>query len=650
MASGIAEPSSPDKGEEEEKGPSAQPLAASKHSRLVQRLLKATSSLPVFIKELVTVQAIVVAGTEAAGFKVERSQQGPALRVIEHIRPDESSDEIRAAALSAFQELISTCLEQGKDGAIEINAGDSSPHPQFCLVTLLREDEQVVAATAVITRCTNGQRAQQRLVSMQLVAGFFDLFKLRRTAEQAQVMAQSHQHVFQFAASVAAAPGFESAAMALCNEMAARTGASRISLGWKKGDYVRLVALSHTEQFDKKQELVVELEKVMEECLDQEEPVHFVPGGEGTDNVSRAAATFSQTHGGHAILSLPLRRQAEICGVVVLEFAPSLKISDQAMTALSVSVDLLAPQLFDRYQNDRWLITKTGLSIKELTEKAIGPRYMLAKVITALVALILIFVSTVRVMYHVSAQFEFQPVAKSTISCPVDGYIETVDVHPGDWVKQGQPLLTLKTEELQRRLNEAQANAQKADADASEAMKEAETDFTKEGEATIHHFEALSYWAEVALYKLQIAESTICAPSDGQILTGDLWDQVNSFKKQGDELFTFQHGDQLRGELSVAENDIQEVVKYGHDGKLATTDLPRDKYAFTIQRIDPEGEAKEGSNYFKVIVNIPDSKDHPEWHPGMQGEANINIQKRTIIWIWTHKFIDWLRLKLWTWM
>jgi multidrug efflux pump subunit AcrA (membrane-fusion protein) len=649
VASGIAEPSSPDK-DEEEKGQNERPGVASKHSRLVQRLLTATANLPAFINDLLSTQAIVVAGTEAAGFKVERGAQGPSLRPVAHIRPDESNDEIRAAAMSAFQELVSACVTQTKDGAIEINAGDNAAHPQFCLVTLLREEGQIVAATAVITRCTNMQRAQQRLISMQLVAGYFELFTLKRNSEQAQIMAQSHQHVFQFAAAVAAAPGFESASMALCNEMAARTGASRISLGWIKRDYVRLVALSHTEQFDKKQELVVELEKVMEECLDQEEPVHFVPGGGGTANVSRAAGTFSQSHGGNAVLSLPLRRQSEVVGVVVLEFAPSQKVSEQAMTALSVSADLLAPQLFDRHANDRWLITKTGIAIKELTEKATGPRFMLAKVLMVTVALLLIFICCFHVTYHVSAPFEFQPVAKNTISCPVDGYIETVDTRPGDWVKKGQPLLKLKTDELEHRLNEAVYNAEKADADASEARKEAETDFSKAGDYTVHYYEALSYRAEAALYRLQIDESTIRAPSDGQVLTGDLWDQVNTFKKQGDELFTFQGGSELRAELSVAENDIQEVVKFGHDGKLATSALPRDRFPFTIERIDPEGEAKEGSNIFKVIVALPESKDHPEWRPGMQGEANINIQQRTIAWIWTHKFIDWLRLKAWTWL
>ena len=83
------------------------------------------------------------------------------------------------------------------------------------------------------------------------MAGYFDLYTLRRQSEQSQIVAQSHQHVLQLATAVATAEGFESAAMNLCNELATRTGATRVALGWIKGHEIKVKALSHTEQFDK---------------------------------------------------------------------------------------------------------------------------------------------------------------------------------------------------------------------------------------------------------------------------------------------------------------------------------------------------------------------------------------------------------------
>ena len=62
-----------------------------------------------------------------------------------------------------------------------------------------------------------------------------------------------------------------------------------MSLGWVKGENIKVKALSHTEKFDKKQELIVKLQRVMEECLDQEEIVRFDPDGTRSENVTREA-------------------------------------------------------------------------------------------------------------------------------------------------------------------------------------------------------------------------------------------------------------------------------------------------------------------------------------------------------------------------
>ena len=209
---------------------------------------------------------------------IERKGQELTLKPLAHIRQDESDAQTRSAALDAFQNLVKPCIIQGKDGAIDLgNTTGPEAEPQYCLITLLREGPEIVAVAAVITRCLNLERARQRLLSMQLVAGYFEFFNLRRGAESNKAMAQSHQRVLQLSRAVADAEGFLSAAMNLCNELANATGATRVSLGWLKGRLIRVKALSHTEEFDKKQELIVQLEKTMEECYDQETVVLYDP-------------------------------------------------------------------------------------------------------------------------------------------------------------------------------------------------------------------------------------------------------------------------------------------------------------------------------------------------------------------------------------
>jgi RND family efflux transporter MFP subunit len=614
-------------------------------SRLVQRLLSASSTVPQFVEDLLRTQAVVVAGTEAAGFLIER--RGPeteageaALRLVAHIRPDNSSADTRAAAVSAFSEIIQPCIAGAKDGAIEIQAGDNAPEPQFCLVTLLRSDGEIVAASAVITRCIDIERAQQRLTSMQLVAGYFELYMLRRSSEQAMVIAQSHQHVLQLATAVATAEGFESAGMNLCNELATRTGATRVALGWIKGHDVRVKAFSHTEQFDKKQELVKLLEKVMEESVDQEEPVHYDPEGGGSQNVSRAAQELSRVQGGQTILSLPLRRRADIVGAVTLEFPSTTKLSQQAAAGLSVAVDLLAPQLYDRFQNDRWLITKVGLSIREGAKAVVGPQHMLAKLLVILVIGAGAFICTYKPTYHVAATFEFDALDKRKLEAPFEGYIKDVNVRPGDVIKNGQVLLTLDTTDLQFKLVGAQA----AVAESRAQYAKDSSDPTKQADAAIDQARIDQAQADVKFYQDQVDRGEVRAPFDGMVLQGDLIDQKNALKKAGEELFQVAPHHSLRAELTINERDVQQL-KPGQRGNLSTTSLPTQKFAFTVDRIVPLGQAKEGSNVFTAYGHL--DKEDPTWRPGMAGEARIDIQQKPLIWIWTHRLVEYVRLKLW---
>ena len=619
---------------------------------MVQRLLEARD-LPMFLTDLIHTQATTVAGTEAAGFLIERGQGGQTFRLIAHLRPDHSTREVREAAVKAFMDLVAPCVNEGKDGAIELSNPTEvyQPEKQYCLVTILRAQGQPVAVSAVITRCMNNDRATQRLQSMQLVAGYFELFTLRHDSEQARSKAESHQHVLQLATAAASAEGFAQAATNLCNELANRAGASRVSLGWLKGDRIKVKALSHTEEFDKKQELIVTLQRVMEECADQEEIVQFDPNGKNSENVTREAAALSRTQGGTIVLSLPLRRRAEVCGVITLEFLPNTQITPQVAHGLAVAVELLAPQLYDRYQNDRYIITKAGLSAKDQLSHVTGPRYMLAKVIIAASIALLAFVFLFRPTYHVSAPFQFEAPDKISVSAPFEGAIFEIGkkpdgepLRPGDMVRAGQTLAVMDTSDLRQKQIDA-INQMIA------AQKEEEKDRNTPGklsDAIIAGARREAAQAQATLYDQQIKSAALVAPHDGMILKGDLSEKIGQKVPLGDELFMIALNTRLRAALTVSERDIQNV-KVGASGKLATDALPMDSYPFTVTRILPVPTAKEGANSFTVYADLaPDPKnENPAWRPGLAGEARVDVGKRTLAWIWTHRLVDFLRLKLW---
>jgi multidrug resistance efflux pump len=652
MASGIVEPSSQDS-EEEQKG---QAPRSGERSKLVQRLLDAGPNLPAFLTDLLTTQAVTVAGTEAAGFLIERGEPQFSLRPIAHIRPDESDAQTRAAAVEAFQSIIRPCVQKGMDGAIEVGPANMDNEAQYCLVTLLRAETEIVAVSAVIARCRNTDLARQRLMSMQLVAGYFELFNLRRNSDTHRAIAQSHQRVLQLSRAVADADGFLSAAMNLCNELATAAGATRVSLGWLKGRNIKVKALSHTEEFDKKQELIVQLEKTMEECLDQEMPVLYDPNGGSSDAVTRQAAVLSRAQGGNIVLSLPLRRHAEIEGVITLEFLANVQLSPKVMEDLGLAVDLLAPQLYDRFENDRWLITKIGVSARHVMEEMLGPKYWIAKSVALGVLLLVLFLTNffnlpvflhmpwadIRPTYKVTAPFTFSAIDKRSLCAPFDGFIDQVYKKPGDAVKEGDPLYSLDITDLQ--LKKA-----KADSEALSHAREADkykADNTKIADYKVALAQEQMSKAEADLYQWQIDHAIVKAPMDGEVLKGDLTDKKGVQVKQGDELMQVAQKGKLRAELSVNERDIQDL-KEGQTGKLATTSLPTAKFPFTIERIIPLGQPKEANNVFTVYAELNPSDMSQSWRPGMAGEARVEAGRCTYAWWWTHRLIDFIRLKTW---
>ncbi len=652
--------------ESEQASPAPSSQAQANRSQLVQRLLNSSNDLPMFVNDLLTTQAVTVAGTEAAGFLLERApENGVALRLISHIRPDNSSPETRAAAVSAFQDLIRPCLAQNRDGAIEIGAPADGGEAQFCLVTLLRAEGDVVAVSAVVTRCINTERARQRLMSMQLVAGYFELYTLRKNSDQSRLVAQSHQHVLQLATSVATAEGFASAAMNLCNELATRSGASRVSLGWLKGRNIKIKALSHTEEFDKKQELIVILQKVMEECVDQEDVVQFDPTGKGTDNVTRSAQELSRTQGGQTVLSLPLRRRSDIIGVVTLEFLSNHKITPQIAHGLSVAVDLLAPQLYDRYQNDRYLVTKAAISTRETAKATMGPKHMIAKLIAIGVVGLILAVTLIHPMYHVTGSYQFAPIAKASLPAPYDGQLDKLAIvtadgqilppedrplkdgehrlKPGDKVKAGDVLAKMKTVELLLKRNEALGEVSRFQHLAEQHRSEKKPGSL--AQALQAEDQAREAQAQADLYDEQINQGNIVAPMDGVVLKGDLEDKQGSPLKQGDVMFEVGNPAALEAEIYVSERDIQDV-KTGKHGTLATKSLPDDKYDFVLNRVVPNGEPKEGENVFKAYGTL--KANNATWRPGMEGEARIDVEPKPLWWIASHRVIDFLKLKVWS--
>ena len=83
------------------------------------------------------------------------------------------------------------------------------------------------------------------------------------------------------------------------------------------------------------------------------------------------------------------------------------------------------------------------------------------------------------------------------------------------------------------------------------------------------------------------------------------------------------------------------------EGELTLSAAAEDTFEIVVDKITPVSVSGEGANYFQVEASLVET---PEFlRPGMQGVGKIAVGDRQLLWIWTHKLVDWLRLKLWSW-
>jgi hypothetical protein len=73
--------------------------------------------------------------------------------------------------------------------------------------------------------------------------------------------------------------------------------------------------------------------------------------------------------------------------------------------------------------------------------------------------------------------------------------------------------------------------------------------------------------------------------------------------------------------------------------------MPNQTIAVTIDRLMPVSSAEEGHNYFRVEAVMSNHSDL--MRPGMEGVAKIEIGREKLIWIWTRRLVNWLRLFVW---
>jgi hypothetical protein len=516
------------------------------------------------------------------------------------------------------------------------------------------------AAICLTIEQRSREATQTTMALVEVLCGYAKLHAARQEAKGAWQASAALDLAGRLIASINEASGFKGACLQLVNDRARAASADRAAIGWVKGlgdsGVVRVQALSDTEHVDRRLHMVRMLQAAMEECYDQAHavvyPVPQVSSAGGADAepavdptlaaaVTHAHRQLASSDARLKVASLPVRAGERVVGVVTIELSEEDQLDAAKLELLQATLDLVGPVIELRRSDDRPIPQRAWHGVLKSGTWLVGPRHTAWKVAAVAALLLLLIVTFVKIPYRIDAQAELTAVHERSVAAPFAGIIASVPegIRPGVQVSRGDLLMQLDTTELRESRIDAQASVSAARREADEARKEGNLNEAEQALGRLEQEQARLRYIEV-----QIERSTIVAPIDGTIVSGDPRRMIGSAINVGEPVFRVASLDQLEVIARVPDNDIGYVSPESVGG-FATRARPGERFEFHATSLVPMGQPDEGSNVFELRGTL---ENPPGWlRPGMEGIAYIDTGDKRIIWVLSRRLIDTARLWLW---
>ncbi|MBN1555749.1 MAG: HlyD family efflux transporter periplasmic adaptor subunit [Phycisphaerae bacterium] len=611
-------------------------------SELIEHLSCFAGAPNEFLLNLLAVQCHLASATSGAVIRPREDGQVQILAAFPPLPKDAPAPPVwLAQAVESGQEIMS----RGVTAVRPLRQAEDlygQPATRWMVLLPIKRVGHVEGLAVFVMENTDQSAIEAGRQKLELTVSLLSLYEMRLLLQSREVDLERLQRGMGVLSSINTQSKFAGAAMAMCNEIAARWNADRVGYGILKGRYVQLKAMSHTEKFSRKMKLVQEIEGAMEECLDQDIEVYYPSPADAT-YVSRAAGTLSKHHGPASVVSLPLRNNNEPVAVLTVERAPDNPVNLSELETLRLLGDLATARLMNLHERDRWFGAKIAGGVRKFFSWLLGAKHTWLKLIALGVIAAALFLTLAKGDYQAEAPCLLEATERRVVPAPFDGFLKDTRVDPSDpkknQVQKGGVLGELHTTELMLELLDARKEKIGYETQAKAALEAG-----KIGEQKVALAQAAGAEAKIQLLEYRLEKAKLLSPVEGYVIVGDLKKQLGAPVKTGDVLYEVAPLDSLRAELNVPEDQIPDV-KIGQRGELAVAAKPDERVGFVVEKIFPLAEVKDQQNVFRVQVKLDRRVD---WmRPGMEGLAKIHIDKRSYAWIWTRKLRNWIRMKFW---
>ncbi len=550
--------------------------------------------------------------------------------------------EFSSGFIQLFIELIDRAVKNGF-------AYDRSPidvpgraAPFLLAISLEPCGDNVLRGICLIADKSNPQQFSDLVVRAGLVADVpRDYYSHRSQIVPEGAASQEYglHHLVTVAHGVMAQPRFLMACSTLANEVAQKFSCSRVNVGWEKRGYVRLVAVSHLEEFKPDSPAARRVESIFEEVVDQD-TIISVPPEHSHFVVDRAHRDFVAGNLLDQVISIPFYHNEKTVGVLSCEIKGE-KLSVQQVDSLSFLLEIVSPWLGELHYRDKWFGARMMHRIRHMSANWFNGERLALKIFLVTAAVLIILSLVVKLDYRVEGTATLQTDLVRFVSAPFDGIIKDVFVREGDQVRIGDRLASLDIRDLQLRRSQEAADIVRF---VREADKSRAHNALADMKIAQSRVEELSSELERTDYNLEKAAMT--AQSDGIVVEGDTKKLLGAPVSKGDVLMKIARVENMYAMIKIRERDIDEV-SHGLSGELVLVSQPESIFTMKIEKMIPLAEIDQyEGNIFLLKANI-NEQPRSWWRPGMSGVARIDVGRRTIAWMLTHRVIDFIRMYIW---
>jgi multidrug resistance efflux pump len=541
--------------------------------------------------------------------------------------------EVAERALSERRGLI---LKRSENG----NGSDGRIH--FDVAYPIQANHRLYGVVALDIDSRPESELNEVMRQLQWGSAWLEVLHHRNGTAQAVAPTERLQAVVDTLATVVGQERFRGAAVAFVTALATKLSCDRVSLGFRRKGAIEVVALSHSAQFGEDTNLLRAIAAAMDEAFDQERTVIFPLPSQREIHGLRAHADLARQYGNGAICSVPITSSEGYCGVVTLERGSDQPFDPVTVELCEAVVGMAGPVLQVQQRDDRPLWRKLIDAGRTQLEHLVGPGHLVLKLSVFGTLCLVLFLALAKGDYRVTAKTVIEPETRRALSAPVNGYIGEARFRAGDPIRQGQLLAKLDDRELRLERSRWHSQEEQSLKQYYEALGNRNA-----AQAQILAAQIDQARAQVALIDDQLARVHVTAPFDGVIVAGDWSQSLGAPIERGQVIFEVAPLEAYRIILQVDERHIAHVT-VGKSGQIVLSGFPTEPLPFTVKQITPVSTASEGRNYFRVEAQLLGKTRGVQ--PGMEGVGKITIDRRRLLWIWTHEVVDWLRLKLWYWL